>query len=83
MNRRQRIAATRHVKNRKARRARIRAAIAYLVERAQAELTAEVRRGLLYGEGPFAPTVIDTPVVRLADFIYRPQPTIAVKGPTP
>lgn len=82
MNRRQRIAATRHVKNRKARRARIRAAIAYLVERAQAELTAEVRRGLLYGEGPFAPPVIDTPI-SLAEFIYRPQPTIAVKGPTP
>ena len=54
MNRRQRIAATRHVKDRRARRRKVAAMKASIVAMVARELEHELREGLLYGCGPFA-----------------------------
>lgn len=54
MTRRLRAALAVHVKNRKARRARIRQAIAYLEAKVARELEHELHEGLIYGRGPFA-----------------------------
>lgn len=72
MNRRLRIATARHVKNRKARRAQIRRAIAYLREKATRELAPQMEVAILGGLGA------NNSSLGLARFIYKPKPTVTV-----